>query len=132
VLARHELYAARFYHRLDAPDAVIRRLEILLDRYAGSGYEAEALLLLGQVYAETDRPNEARHVLDQLVEHFPEAEEVEGAREQLSELPPPSAAAEPAPEPAAEPASEPDAEPEADLEAEPEADLDAEPEAGSQ
>jgi outer membrane protein assembly factor BamD len=113
VLARHELYAARFYRHLDADEAVIRRLETLLDRYEGSGYEAEALLLLAEVQVDADRPGEARHALTELLERFPEAEQVADARELLAGLPPPARGARPeareppAPEAEPEPAPEP-------------------------
>ncbi len=116
VLARHELYAARFYQHLDVDEAVVRRLEILLDRYEGSGYEAEALLLLGEIYEDTDRPSEARRVLTELLERFPEAEEASDARERLARLPQPERASNQATEPPRRVAPEPEPEPEADPE----------------
>ncbi len=102
VLARHELYGARFYLRLGSEQAAIRRLELLLERYPGSGHEAEALLLLGEVRAELNRAAAAREAYAELVERFPETEEAGDARERLRSMPaapppPPPARSAPAP-----------------------------------
>lgn len=85
-LAQHELYAARFYLRRDAYGAVILRLRTLLGSYDGSGLEAEALLLLGDVHRRTGEVAEARQAYEELVTRFPEAEEAGDARTRLAEL----------------------------------------------
>ena len=85
-LAAHELYAARFYLRRDAFAAVILRLRTLLGSYEGSGLEAEALLLLGDVYQQTGEAVEARQAYEELVTRFPDAEEADEARGRLAVL----------------------------------------------
>ncbi|MEM9071904.1 MAG: outer membrane protein assembly factor BamD [Myxococcota bacterium] len=86
VLAKHELYAARFYLRRDAYSAVVLRLRTLISTYQGSGVESEALLMLGETYIEMgDRP-QARQAFQELVEQYPESDEAPEARSQLSRL----------------------------------------------
>src|SRR5258708_1726545 len=50
LLARHELYVARFYLGRDNFDAAVARCEYSLTNYQDSGLEAEALVLLGETY----------------------------------------------------------------------------------
>ncbi len=80
LLAAHELYVARFYLRRDAYRGVISRLRSLLAAYPGSGVEAEAMLLLGQVYLETDEIEAARDTLNEVVQRFPDTGEAKRAR----------------------------------------------------
>jgi outer membrane protein assembly factor BamD len=143
VLARHELYGARFYRRLDADGAAIRRLEILLERYDGSGHEAEALLLLGELREDIDQAAAAREAYAELVTRFPESEEAGEARERLRSMPAPAtptpaaeseadAEPEPEPEPEAEADSEPEPEPESDSESDSESESESDAEADSE
>ena len=97
LLARHELYVARFYAHRDAWAGAAGRLRTLLATYAGSGLEPEALLLLGQVYLELNDRAQARQAFGELVERFPAAEEATDARAALRRLGPARQA--PAPEP---------------------------------
>jgi len=48
LLAQHEIYVAEFYLNRDHPTAAIKRLQTMLDQYEGSGYEPQALLLMGR------------------------------------------------------------------------------------
>ena len=88
ILAEHELYAADFYSDRDAHSAVVMRLQTLLASYDGSGLESEALLMLGQTYLKMNDRAHAREAFQQLVERFPESDEVDEAREELEELGP--------------------------------------------
>ena len=86
MLAAHELYVARFYLQRDAYRGVISRLRGLLAAYPGSGVEATALLLLGQVYLETEEVDAARQTLNELVTRFPDSSEAKRARSILGKL----------------------------------------------
>jgi len=86
VLAAHEFYVARFYLKREAYRGVISRLKGLLASYPGSGVEPRALLLLGQVYLETDEVEAARDILNEIVQRFPESGEAKRARALLSKI----------------------------------------------
>jgi outer membrane protein assembly factor BamD len=55
-LARHELYVADFYRRRGQWQAVVFRLEALLDRYPGVGFDEEAKVGLAEAYLELEEP----------------------------------------------------------------------------
>lgn len=80
MLAAHELYVARFYLRREAYRGVISRLKGLLAAYPGSGVEAQALLMLGEVYLETEEVEAARQTFTELVDRFPKSSEAKRAR----------------------------------------------------
>lgn len=84
LLARHELYVARFYLDRDHPEAAIMRLEGLLNSYRGSGIEPEALLLLGRTYLNLHDRTKARRAFDELVHRYPHSGLVAQAREFLA------------------------------------------------
>lgn len=86
LLARHELYVARFYLDRDAPSAAVGRLQTLLHAYRGSGVEEEALLLLGRTYLHLADASHAREAFDELIRRFPESGYAEAAREYLTEM----------------------------------------------
>jgi outer membrane protein assembly factor BamD len=86
LLARHEMYVARFYARRGAHRAVVFRLTTLLHAYEGSGLEAEALLMLGKAYVELEEPAEARETFEELVRRFPDSEEGREAQRRLARL----------------------------------------------
>jgi outer membrane protein assembly factor BamD len=86
LLAAHELYVARFYLQREAYRGVISRLKGLLAAYPGSGVEAQALLMLGQVYLETDESDAARQAFTELVDRFPDSSEAKKARTLLRKL----------------------------------------------
>jgi outer membrane protein assembly factor BamD len=86
VLAAHELYVARFYLKREAYRGVISRLKGLLASYPGSGVEAQALLLLGQVYLETDEVEAARLTFNEILQRFPESGEAKRARALLGKI----------------------------------------------
>ena len=86
LLAAHELYVARFYLQRDAYRGVISRLKGLITSYPGSGVEAQALLLLGQVYLETKEVEAARDALSEVVQRFPDSAEAKRARTLLGKI----------------------------------------------
>ena len=63
LLARHELYVARFYLDRDNFDAAVARCEYALTNYSGLGLEPEALVLLGETYLKMKETEKARVVL---------------------------------------------------------------------
>ena len=86
MLAAHEFYVARFYLKRDAYRGVISRLRGLLAAYPGSGVEAKALLLLGEVYMQTEQVKAARGALTELVQRFPDTDEAKKAQGLLGKL----------------------------------------------
>jgi outer membrane protein assembly factor BamD len=83
LLAAHELYVATFYLDRDHPRAAAGRLNTLLRSYPGSGYEPEALYLLGQSHLEMNDPKGAHLAFHELIERFPGDEFADKARDEL-------------------------------------------------
>ncbi len=73
LLARHELYVARFYLAEGRFDAAVARCEYSLTKLKASGLEPEGLVLLGEIYMKQKRPKEARAALTRLLELYPES-----------------------------------------------------------
>lgn len=71
LLARHELYVARFYLAENNFEAAVARCQYALRNYEGSGLEAEAMLLLGETYMKMKKRGKARAVLEQLLASYP-------------------------------------------------------------
>ena len=67
-LARHELYVARYYLRKDNFVATVARVNYALDHYAGSGLDAEALVLKGETLLKMHEPEEARRVFETVIQ----------------------------------------------------------------
>ncbi len=82
-LMRHELYVARFYLARDNFQAAVNRIQYAMRNFAGgpslrapaevvdSGYEAEALLLLGEVYLKMKKHPEAREAFNAILREYP-------------------------------------------------------------
>jgi len=82
-LMRHELYVARFYLNRDNYQAAVYRIQYAMRNFAAppslrsseewvdSGLEAEALLLLGEVYLKMKKPAEAKESFDTILRDFP-------------------------------------------------------------
>ncbi|MCG8555397.1 MAG: outer membrane protein assembly factor BamD [Proteobacteria bacterium] len=83
LLARHELYAARFYLNRDHPIAAVGRLRTLLRSYQGSGLEPEALLLLGRTYLKLRDGRHAKEAFGELVTRFPRSSQAAEAKDWL-------------------------------------------------
>ena len=67
LLARHELYVARYYLREDNFEAANARVERVLKVVPVSGLEPEALVLLGEIYLKQKRKAEAKALFEQLI-----------------------------------------------------------------
>lgn len=61
-IVRHELYVARYYLQQDNFDATVMRVDYALDRYPGSGLDAEALVLKAETLLKMKKRAEARAV----------------------------------------------------------------------
>jgi outer membrane protein assembly factor BamD len=73
LLAKHELYVADFYLTRDHPEAAIHRLTGLLQTYEGSGYEPQAMLLMGRTLLMLkDRPR-AHATFRELIARYPQS-----------------------------------------------------------
>jgi len=82
-LMRHELYVARFYLQRDNFQAAVYRVQYAMRNFAGgpslrgpedtvdSGLEAEALLLLGEVYLKMKKYSEAHDSFDAILRDYP-------------------------------------------------------------
>jgi outer membrane protein assembly factor BamD len=86
LLARHELYVARYYLDNDNYKAAVARAEYALKTYGGSGLEAEALVLLGETYLRMEDPVKARAVFQQVLTRHPDSAFTVPARQFLREL----------------------------------------------
>jgi outer membrane protein assembly factor BamD len=73
LLARHELYVARYYLAEGRFDAAIMRCEYALKALKSSGLEPEGMVLLGEIYMKQKRKKDAREVLTKLLELYPES-----------------------------------------------------------
>lgn len=73
LLARHELYVARFYLTRGNFQAAVARCQYALRTYEGSGLEAEAMVLLGETYLKMKKRKKARAVLRQMLSLYPDS-----------------------------------------------------------
>lgn len=95
-LMRHELYVARFYLARDNFQAAVYRIQYAMRNFAGgpqlrsldvtidSGIEAEALLLLGEVYLKMKKYSEARDSFSALLRDYPQSPLIVQAQNFLS------------------------------------------------
>jgi len=73
LLARHELYVARFYLNKNNFDAAVARCQYALRTYDRSGLEPEALVLLGETYMKMKKRKKARTVFRQMLSLYPDS-----------------------------------------------------------
>ena len=73
LLARHELYVARYYLRKDIYPAAVARAAYALAHYPGSGLEPEALVLLGETYLRMKQPDKARAQFARVLSEHPDS-----------------------------------------------------------
>lgn len=86
LLARHELYVARYYLRMDEFQAAVARCRYALDNYAGSGLDAEALVLLGEVYLMMKKQDDARSAFEKVLKEHSASAFVVPARNFLDRI----------------------------------------------
>lgn len=73
LLARHELYVARFYLNRDGFEAAVARCQYALQNYQDSGLEPEALVLLGETYLKMKETDKARSSFQLVLDKYPES-----------------------------------------------------------
>lgn len=86
LLAAHEMYVAKFYFDRDLPRAAAGRLNTLLRSYPGSGFEADALYMLGQCYLRIHDDKDARRAFQELIARYPRHDRAGRARDELADL----------------------------------------------
>jgi outer membrane protein assembly factor BamD len=86
LLARHELYVARFYLDRAKFDAAIARIQYALHTLSDSGLEPEAMVLLAEVYMKQHERQKARVVLELMLSRYPGSPFVVPAQRFLGEL----------------------------------------------
>jgi outer membrane protein assembly factor BamD len=86
LLARHELYVARYYLDSGRFDAAVLRCEYALKSLKNSGLEPEGLVLLGEIYMKQKRKKDARDVLMRLLTDYPESAFAVPAKNFLAQL----------------------------------------------
>lgn len=85
-LAQHEWYVATFYWKRKKPMGTVLRLRRLLDRYAGTDFDPDALWLLGKAYVKVGMPKRARATWQKLVKNHPKSKRAKQAKAALSNL----------------------------------------------
>ena len=70
-LVKHELYAADFYAHRDRWKAVAGRLETVVQKYPGTGYDEEVLFRLHDTYLKLNDKQRADDALKRIINRFP-------------------------------------------------------------
>lgn len=86
LLARHELYVARYYLDKDKFDAAVARVDRAVTAFPRSGLEPEALLLLAEIRMKQKQKDVAKALLERLLKQHPESAFSVPARKYLSWL----------------------------------------------
>ncbi len=86
MLARYELYVARYYLKRDNFDAAVSRTQYALTSYEDTGLEPEALVLLGETYMKQGEEQKARATLNSVIERYPASPFTVPARRFLVQL----------------------------------------------
>ena len=86
LLARHELYVARFYLDRGKFDAAVARIEYSLHTFADSGLEPEGMVLLAEVYLKQKERQKAKVVLELVLSRYPTSPFSVPARRFLGEI----------------------------------------------
>ncbi len=86
LLARHELYVARFYLDRGNFKAAIARVQYGLHSFKDSGLEPEGMVLLAEVYMKQKDRGKAREVLKSMLTEYPESPFAVPARKFLDEI----------------------------------------------
>ncbi len=78
-LVEHEVYVARFYLDRGHPKGAIVRITEALNRYPGSGRDAELLLTLGETQLDMGNPASAKQVFERVVRDYAASVEMKRA-----------------------------------------------------
>jgi outer membrane protein assembly factor BamD len=85
-MAERVYYLMEFYLKRKHPRAVLWRAEELLTRYAGLGFDEEALYRKGEALAELGELDDAKAALTSLLKRFPEGSYAGQARDLIEQL----------------------------------------------
>ena len=83
-LAAHEYYVAKYYWDRERPMGTVMRLRTLLDKYAGTPIDGDALFLLASAYEKVDMADRARETWQRLVKEHPKHSGAKRAQRALS------------------------------------------------
>ncbi|HSC86051.1 MAG TPA: outer membrane protein assembly factor BamD [Polyangiaceae bacterium] len=86
MLARHELYVARYYLNRDNFEAALSRAEYALRNFRETGLEPEALVLLGETQMRRGERSAAKAAFEQVLNHYPASPFVIPARNFIAEI----------------------------------------------
>lgn len=86
MLARHELYVARFYLKESKWDAALARTEYALLNYRDTGLEPEALVLLGETRLRKGDTDLARAAFQRVIDEYPSSAFAEPSRRFLMHM----------------------------------------------
>lgn len=86
MLARHELYVARYYLDRDHLEAALSRTQYALANYLSTGLEPEALVLLGETHMRRGDPALAREAFVTVISKYPNSPFAVPARNFLTKL----------------------------------------------
>ncbi len=86
MLARHELYVARYYLNRDNFEAALSRTEYTLRTYRETGLEAEALVLLGETQMRRGERGAAREAFELVLVQYPASPFAVPARNFIAEI----------------------------------------------
>jgi outer membrane protein assembly factor BamD len=86
-LAEHEWYVARYYWDRGKPMGTVLRLRRLIERYAGTGHDVDAMWLLGKAYVKVGMPDRARLTWTDLITKFPKSSKADDAKAAIARLP---------------------------------------------
>lgn len=86
LLARHELYVARFYLDRGKFPAAVARIQYALRSFGNSGLEPEGMVLLAEVYMKQKERLKARTVLQLVLTRYPESPFTVPAKNFLNKL----------------------------------------------
>jgi outer membrane protein assembly factor BamD len=86
MLARHELYVARYYLNRDNFEAALSRTEYALRNFRETGLEPEALVLLGETQMRRGERGAAREAFEIVVAHYPTSPFTVAAKNFIAEI----------------------------------------------
>jgi outer membrane protein assembly factor BamD len=85
-LARREIYIGNFYENRKNHKAAVERYKVVVDQYANTRENEEALFLLGISYSKMGQDELAKDALKRVMEEYPKAKYHKKAAELLSKI----------------------------------------------